>query len=105
MTTRATRLRIAYCTHLLPDTRLRIAYATHLLPNIIDAARKCFGSDVEIAGTPNCAPEGPLATWPYPASQYVVIGRAAAHRTGPLFTVVRRVPAEAKRSLMSCSPS
>jgi hypothetical protein len=74
-----------------PATLLRIAYATHLLPDILDAARKRFGPDVEIAGTPNADPSGPLATWPYPATEYVVVGRASAHRTGPTFTVVRRV--------------
>ena len=72
-------------------TELRTAYATRHLPDIIDAARARFGGDVEVAGTPNADPAGPLAAWPYPAEEYEVIGLASAHRGGPTFTVVRKV--------------
>lgn len=71
-------------------TTLRTAYATKSTPDISDAARALFGDDVSIAGTPNAAPAGPLATWPYPADSFEVVGLACAHRSGPTFTVVRR---------------
>ncbi len=68
---------------------MRTAYATKLTPNIIDAARATFGADVQIAGTPNVDPAGSGATWPYSPETHEVVGLAAAHRSGPTFTVVR----------------
>lgn len=75
---------------------LRTAYCTKLTPDVQDAAVAMFGAGALVAGTPNAAPDGPHATWPYRPETHEVVGLVTAHRSGPVFTVVRRKNAEAR---------
>lgn len=72
---------------------MKTAYATRRTPDIQGAIKETFGAGALVAGIPNVDLSRADACWPFDPATHEVVGRAAAHRSGPFFAVVatRRV--------------